>query len=182
MFAVLIVNKTCIVDIHGSGDEATKRSLRALGNSGTRFKGQVSSVTRRECNVIAARSSKKDTPSRRMHTFLAPRCSRRNLSAECVARGKCVEMFTEPVWESVYFSAASISQQRPTMKCVWRPKGRCDAMGTARGMPVHPAKTLNRKNATAGPDSISIGISFGYNAIQSLSAVRSPQEAALALT
>lgn len=35
---------------------------------------------------------------------------------------------------------------------VWRPKGRCDAVGTARGVPVHPAKALNRKNATAGPD------------------------------
>lgn len=46
---------------------------------------------------------------------------------------------------SAYFSAT----RRSTMDACWRPKGRCDAMGTARGVPVHSAKALNRKNATA---------------------------------
>ena len=67
------------MDIHDSRDEATKRSF-TLENSGTRFKGQVSSVTWRECNVIAVRSTKKGTSRLDVYVrFLVPHRSRRNL-------------------------------------------------------------------------------------------------------
>jgi len=92
-----------------------------------------------------------------------------------VAQENAWKCLPETVWDISISFVSAISQQRPTMNVNVGVR-RDDAMGTARGVSVHPAKALNRKNATAGrPDgSISIEISFGAYAIQSLNAVRSP--------
>lgn len=161
------------MNVRGSTDEATKRSLRVLENSGTRFKEQVSSVTRRECNVIAVRSTKNDTPSRCDVSGAAPHRSRGNLSVERT-RKMHGNVYGDPVWDQHTFRqrdlAATFNNERVlasegTMRCNGNRPGRV-------GAPCEGSQSQECNGRSDG--SISIRISFGAYAIQSLSAVRSP--------
>lgn len=138
--------------------ETRRQSVHYAREFRDRFKGQVSSVTWRECNVIAVRSTKEGTPRLDVRTFLAPYRSRRNLLVEWYDRKMHGNVYEGHIGSAYLLAARSRSNvQQWTRVGVrrddavqWEPPGACRC-------------TLRRLSiARMQPDgSISIGIFFG---------------------
>lgn len=105
------------------------------------LKWLVSSLTRRECNVIAVRNDKKK--HRDVYAAGARECLVRAVTCRSRMHAESARKCLQRPANRAFFFSSAISQRRATNVSSVRSD---DAMGTARGVPVHPAKALNRKN------------------------------------
>jgi len=143
VFAVLIINKTCIMDIH------ERRGNKAFITRAREFRDEIQGAselgaTWRECNVIAVRSIKKSTSARCVRFW------RRDLSAECT-RKMHGNVYGDRVGYQHIFRQRDLAATSNNERECWRPKGRCNGNRPGRvGAPCEGSQSQECNGRSAG--------------------------------